>query len=434
MDCSRSPTAGSSTRCAAAAGVRSTPRPTASSTAGGGRRRRRAHEARGADGRRAGCGRRSTELAPDQRAVILLRIIGDLTIEEIALRGRQAAGRGQGAAAARPASGSRGRTPLGARSDSGDTTAPIERIILMRLKTTAVSITAALAIARDAGARRQAGHDARARPPRPGSSASRMSHKKTNKGKGKSPFAACVVGATRAQAEAAATPATHTAPAKLCKDQSQEEGRRPTEEPVRRVRERRREGAAGPHRLGTRRMPARDEPRPRRRPRGRGAPRVRAAGRRGHREPARERARRRSGRRAPAPLAAPAAQTVVAPGRRRGGPSPRCCCRSASPRQASRCRSVVEEPYRVVGITLPNQADARAQRRRRLCPSRRARPLGRPPPPSRSRPPLAAAESRRARRSAGHGQRHDIDHRPAGEGASRRPSSPPPAGVRPAPA
>jgi hypothetical protein len=47
-----------------------------------------------------------------------------------------------------------------------------------------------------------------------------MSHKKTNKGKGMSPFAACVVGAKRAQAEAAKTPPTHTSPAKLCADQS----------------------------------------------------------------------------------------------------------------------------------------------------------------------------------------------------------------------
>ena len=54
----------------------------------------------------------------------------------------------------------------------------------------------------------------------PGQLCKSLSHKKTNHGKGKSPFAACVVGATRAQAEVAATPAKHTAPAKLCSDLS----------------------------------------------------------------------------------------------------------------------------------------------------------------------------------------------------------------------
>ena len=57
----------------------------------------------------------------------------------------------------------------------------------------------------------------------PGQLCRTQSRKKTNHGKGKSPFAACVLGAKRAQAQAAAQPqgtTTHTAPAKLCKDQS----------------------------------------------------------------------------------------------------------------------------------------------------------------------------------------------------------------------
>ena len=58
----------------------------------------------------------------------------------------------------------------------------------------------------------------------PGQLCKGQSHKKTNHGKGKSPFAACVVGAKRAQREAARTQdaqeTEHTAPAKLCKDQS----------------------------------------------------------------------------------------------------------------------------------------------------------------------------------------------------------------------
>src|SRR3954469_23518082 len=62
--------------------------------------------------------------------------------------------------------------------------------------------------------------------PAPGQLCKKESRKKTNHGKGKSPFAACVLGAKRAQAETTeqkqgtTTPTTHTAPAKLCKDMS----------------------------------------------------------------------------------------------------------------------------------------------------------------------------------------------------------------------
>ena len=60
----------------------------------------------------------------------------------------------------------------------------------------------------------------------PGQLCKNESKKKTMHGKGQSPFAACVVGVKRAQAEIAAQqdkPAeeqTHTSPAKLCKDRS----------------------------------------------------------------------------------------------------------------------------------------------------------------------------------------------------------------------
>jgi hypothetical protein len=56
----------------------------------------------------------------------------------------------------------------------------------------------------------------------PGQVCRNESRKKTNHGKGKSPFAACVVGVKRAEREAAAKSQSksHTAPAKLCKDQS----------------------------------------------------------------------------------------------------------------------------------------------------------------------------------------------------------------------
>jgi len=56
----------------------------------------------------------------------------------------------------------------------------------------------------------------------PGQLCKTQSRHKTNHGKGKSPFAACVVGAARAQHDAAAKGpgAPRTAPAKLCADQS----------------------------------------------------------------------------------------------------------------------------------------------------------------------------------------------------------------------
>jgi hypothetical protein len=46
------------------------------------------------------------------------------------------------------------------------------------------------------------------------------SRKKTNHGKGKSAYSACVVGATRAQKEAREQGSTTTSAAKLCKDQT----------------------------------------------------------------------------------------------------------------------------------------------------------------------------------------------------------------------
>ncbi|HEV2812862.1 MAG TPA: hypothetical protein VGW10_06370 [Solirubrobacteraceae bacterium] len=53
------------------------------------------------------------------------------------------------------------------------------------------------------------------------------SKKKTLRGKGKSPFAACVVGAKRQQAEAAKTadPAEQRAPGQICADQSRKKAK-----------------------------------------------------------------------------------------------------------------------------------------------------------------------------------------------------------------
>jgi hypothetical protein len=90
----------------------------------------------------------------------------------------------------------------------------------MHLKTTFVSLTAAAALFATpalAGAHPPAGNgNATA----PGQLCKAQSHKKTDHGKGKSPFAACVVGAARAQEEMASDASNTTAPGQLCKDQS----------------------------------------------------------------------------------------------------------------------------------------------------------------------------------------------------------------------
>ena len=89
----------------------------------------------------------------------------------------------------------------------------------MRLKTTVISLTAAAAmLATPAFATPPTTPHGKATAP--GQLCKTQSHKKTNKGKGKSPFAACVIGAKRAQAELAKDPATTTAPGQLCKGQS----------------------------------------------------------------------------------------------------------------------------------------------------------------------------------------------------------------------
>ena len=54
----------------------------------------------------------------------------------------------------------------------------------------------------------------------PGQICKSQSHKKATHGKGKSPFAACVIGVKRAQAELAKDPSTKTAPGQLCQGMS----------------------------------------------------------------------------------------------------------------------------------------------------------------------------------------------------------------------
>ena len=108
----------------------------------------------------------------------------------------------------------------------------------MQVKTTIASLTAALALtAAPAFADRPTSPPAHAggKASAPGQLCKGQSHKKTNHGKGKSPFAACVVGAKRAQREAARTQdaqeTEHTAPAKLCKDQSRKKAATDTKSP-----------------------------------------------------------------------------------------------------------------------------------------------------------------------------------------------------------
>ena len=91
----------------------------------------------------------------------------------------------------------------------------------MHLKTTAISLSAALALsAAPALAKKPTPPQGHGKTTAPGQICKGQSHKKTNHGKGKSPFAACVIGAKRAQAELRTQPKTTTAPGQLCKDQS----------------------------------------------------------------------------------------------------------------------------------------------------------------------------------------------------------------------
>jgi hypothetical protein len=90
----------------------------------------------------------------------------------------------------------------------------------MRLRTTVVSLTAAAALLTTPALAADQPPGAHGKATAPGQLCKSQSHKKTNHGKGKSPFAACVVGAARAQAELAEDTSTTTAPGQLCKDQS----------------------------------------------------------------------------------------------------------------------------------------------------------------------------------------------------------------------
>lgn len=97
----------------------------------------------------------------------------------------------------------------------------------MKVRTTIVSLAATLAVtAAPAFADKPISPPGRTggKASAPGQVCKAMSHRKSNHGKGKSPFAACVVGAARARQDAAAKAqqpgAAPASPARLCADQS----------------------------------------------------------------------------------------------------------------------------------------------------------------------------------------------------------------------
>src|SRR3712207_4578431 len=94
----------------------------------------------------------------------------------------------------------------------------------MKIITSTATMAAALALAATpALAERPEGKgkpEATGKSSAPGQICRKESRKKTNGGKGKSPFAACVIGVKRADAEEAKKKSTKTAPGQLCKDQS----------------------------------------------------------------------------------------------------------------------------------------------------------------------------------------------------------------------
>jgi hypothetical protein len=101
----------------------------------------------------------------------------------------------------------------------------------MHLKTTIASLTAAVAMLTTPALAADQQPAAHGKATAPGQLCKAQSHKKTNHGKGKSPFAACVVGATRAQAESSTDDSTATAPGQLCKDQSRKKSATDTKSP-----------------------------------------------------------------------------------------------------------------------------------------------------------------------------------------------------------
>ena len=90
----------------------------------------------------------------------------------------------------------------------------------MYLKTITASLAAAAVLLTSPALAAEPAADTQGKAATPAQLCKSESKKKTNRGKGKSPFAACVIGATRANADAGAERSKNTAPGRLCKGQS----------------------------------------------------------------------------------------------------------------------------------------------------------------------------------------------------------------------
>ncbi len=110
----------------------------------------------------------------------------------------------------------------------------------MHLKTTAVSLTAALAMLATPALAASHAATTHGKTTAPGQICKSMSHKKTNHGRGKSPFAACVAGVLLARSHAVTTPpttttapttTTTTAPGQLCAAMSHKKSATDTKSP-----------------------------------------------------------------------------------------------------------------------------------------------------------------------------------------------------------
>ncbi len=87
----------------------------------------------------------------------------------------------------------------------------------MRMKSTLISITVAAAMTATPAVAAKPVAKTHGHAASPGQLCKSMSHKKTMHGKGKSAFAACVIGVNRARAEIATGAAVKTSPRQLCK-------------------------------------------------------------------------------------------------------------------------------------------------------------------------------------------------------------------------
>ena len=115
----------------------------------------------------------------------------------------------------------RGRTPFRPRSDD---------VYMKSIYSKGAAVTAAIALLATPAFAAGGG---KGQTTSPAKICKAESKKKTNHGKGKSPFAACVVGVKRQQNEALTTPdpAEQSAPGQICKDQSRKKDKNDAKSP-----------------------------------------------------------------------------------------------------------------------------------------------------------------------------------------------------------